>query len=104
MTARATLAAVVLWFVVGAGIEMNGRHERAMSIAQANLAKAARFVDGCLRGEVAPIDDLLYDCSKIRKLDTPARLMSAEMDEADRLWRACATSARPQCSTAREDK
>jgi len=87
MTARAALVAVVLWFAVGAGVEMNWRHERAMSVAQANLAKAARFVDGCLRGEVVPIDDLLYDCSKVRRLDTPARLMSAEMDEADRLWR-----------------
>lgn len=87
MTARTVVAAVALWFAIGTGVEMNWRHERAMSIAQANLAKAARFVDGCLRGEVAPIDDLLYDCSKIRRLDTPARLMSAEMDEADRLWR-----------------
>lgn len=87
MTARTVVAAVALWFAIGAWVEMNWRHERAMSIAQANLAKAARFVDGCLRGEVAPIDDLLYDCSKIRRLDTPARLMSAEMDEADRLWR-----------------
>lgn len=94
MIVRATLAAVALWLAIGAGIEINAHYKRLMAaqarahqVTQANFAKVTRFVDGCVRGEIAPLDELLYDCGKIRLLDTPARLVSTEMDEAERLWR-----------------
>jgi hypothetical protein len=84
---RATTALLGIWIFTGAGvealhwherrlaIEALHQHERRLAVAHANFAKAERFVDDCLRGGLARIDDLVYDCGSVRRPRLPARLV-----------------------------
>lgn len=90
---RGKLAAalLVIWIVSGLAFEVvlhidrtiiraTARAAAPRLIAERNLAKAIRFVDGCLRREITPIDDLLYDCHDVKLLHLPARMLREEMN------------------------
>lgn len=75
-----------IWIFTGAGIETLAWHERQLSaqarrhaVTERNYAKAEQFVDGCIQGRVIALDDLAYDCSNVRLLNLPARLLHDEI-------------------------
>ena len=83
---RATAALLGFWISIGAGIEAVTWHERQLTtqarrhaVTERNYAKAERFVDGCLRGQMVALDDLVYDCGDVRLLRLPARLLHDEL-------------------------
>ena len=86
--ARATAALLGIWLALGGMVEVSAYHkrelarqQRAQAIVEANAAKLMRFVDGCIRGEPAPIDDLLYDCRDVRLMHLPASEVRQELRE-----------------------
>lgn len=83
---RAATALLGLWILAGAGIEALHWHRQALdaaarrhAVTKQNYAKAAGFVDACLRGHPAMIDNLMYDCSHVRLMQLPARVLRNEL-------------------------
>lgn len=84
--ARATAALLGIWLALGGMVEVSAYHkrelarqQRAQAVVEANAAKLMRFVDGCIRGEPAPIDDLLYDCRDVRLMRLSASAVRGEL-------------------------
>ena len=86
--ARATAALLGIWLALGGMVEVSAYHkrelaqqQRAQAVVEANAAKLMRFVDGCLRGELSPLDDLIYDCRDVRLMHLPASEVRQELRE-----------------------
>ncbi len=84
--ARATAALLGIWLALGGMVEVSAYHkrelarqQRAQAIVEANARKLMRFVDGCIRGEPSPLDDLLYDCRDVRLMRLPASAVQQEL-------------------------
>lgn len=89
MTWRCAVSALLgIWLALGGMVEVSAYHKRELArqqrtqaVAESNAAKLMRFVDGCLRGEPSPLDDLIYDCRDVRLMHLPASEVRQELRE-----------------------